>query len=138
MIASGKPLPRLDGADRPYWEGLREGEIRLQRCIHCGTYRFPASRWCSACRQEGAERVAVAPTGTVESFCVFHKGYFPGFDPPYAVVQVKLDCGVRLFSNMAGAPDADVRIGERVTAVFERATPDITLLKFAPLDGVSA
>jgi uncharacterized OB-fold protein len=138
MSSSRKPLPRLEGPDLPYWEGLREGEIRLQRCTHCGTHRFPASRWCSACRQEGSERVAVAPTGIVESFCVFHKGYFPGFDPPYAVIQVKLDCGVRLFSNVAGPPDADVRIGERIAAVFERATPDVTLLKFKPADGVSA
>src|ERR1700759_1886252 len=28
--------PRDDGLDRPHWEGLRAGEVRIQRCGPCG------------------------------------------------------------------------------------------------------
>jgi hypothetical protein len=58
----------------------------------------------------------------------------PAFVPemPYAVVQVRLDCGVRFFSNMVGTRNEELRIGMRVRAVFERATPEIALLKFNP------
>ncbi|MWD26544.1 hypothetical protein E0K89_003540 [Aquicoccus sp. SCR17] len=132
---TAKPLPRLDGPEAPFWAGLREGEIRVQHCVACGTPRFPASRFCPECHSDRAEWRAVEPRGEVESHCTFHKCYFPGFvgDMPYTVIQVRLDCGLRFFSNIAdgGRPAT----GQRVAAVFEPATADVVLLKFAPEDG---
>ena len=52
---------------------------------------------------------------------------------PYTVIQVRLDCGVRVFSNPVGRRDrATLRIGMPVEAVFEDVTDDVTLLKFKP------
>jgi hypothetical protein len=51
---------------------------------------------------------------------------------PYTVLQVRLDCGVRLFSNPVDAGDDELRIGLRVVGVFEDVDPDVTLLKFRP------
>jgi hypothetical protein len=129
-----KPLPVIEGADKPFWEGLRGRELRVQRCGECGTHRFPASRSCPNCRSEEREWVRVEPAGKIESWCVFHKAYFDGFaeELPYAVIQVRLDCGVRLFSNPIDIANDDLKIGMRVTAVFEDATPEVTLLKFRP------
>ena len=130
---AAKPLPRLHGPERPFWEGLRAREIRVQACLDCGELRFPASRYCSNCRGERTEWVIVDPVGEIESFCVFHKAYFPGFadDVPYTVIQVRLSGGIRLFSNPAGAGGA-IEIGTPVRAVFEDVTDEVTLLKFAP------
>lgn len=129
-----KPLPRIDGPERPFWEGLLEGVIRVQHCLSCGRPRFPASRYCPHCHSPESEWRAVDPFGEIETYCVFHKAYFPGFVPemPYAVVQVRLDCGVRFFSNMAGIGNDEIRTGMRVRAVFETAAPGIALLKFRP------
>jgi uncharacterized protein len=131
-----KPLPRLDGPERLFWEGLREGQVRVQHCQSCGQPRFPASRYCPKCHAPEYEWRAVEPVGEVETFCIFHKVYFPAFLPemPYAVVQVRLDCGVRFFSNLIGTRNEELRIGMRVRAVFERATPEITLLKFESVE----
>jgi uncharacterized OB-fold protein len=131
---SPKPLPRLDGPEGPFWQGLREREIRVQRCGSCGGFRFPASRYCPVCHSPDFAWEAVSPEGEVESYCVFHKAYFPGFtgELPYAVVQVKLDSGVRFFSNLVGLPKDDIRIGMRVTALFDDVTREVTLLKFRP------
>ncbi|MBJ3778120.1 Zn-ribbon domain-containing OB-fold protein [Acuticoccus mangrovi] len=133
--AIAKPRPPKNGAERPFWEGLAEGKIRVQQCDHCGTKRFPASRYCPACHKAGARWVAVEPTGTVQSFCVFHKSYFPGFaaEMPYAVVEVKLDCGVEFFSNMVDTPNEAIHTGQRVRAAFV-AEDDVVLLKFRPAD----
>lgn len=132
-----KPLPRLDGPERSFWEGLCEGQIRVQHCLSCGRPRFPASRYCPHCHSPESRWRAVEPTGEIESFCVFHKAYFPGFvgEMPYAVVQVRLDCGVRFFSNLVGVPNDRIRTGMRVAAVFEAAAPGIALLKFSPEEG---
>jgi uncharacterized OB-fold protein len=128
-----RPLPRIDGADQPFWHALRRREVQVQRCGGCGTHRFPATRYCAQCRSDESAWVAVAPSGTLETWCVFHRPYFDGLPVPYTVIQVKLDCGVRLFSNPAGAANP-LRIGMPVEAVFEDVTDVVTLLKFKPKD----
>jgi uncharacterized OB-fold protein len=137
--AAPRPLPRLDGPERPFWEGLRRRVVRVQRC-DAGHYRFPASRYCPVCHSARSSWEAVAPEGEVESFCVFHKPYFPGFaaEMPYAVVQVKLSCGVRFFSNLVAVAREDICIGMKVVAAFEDVSPEVTLLKFRPQDGSGA
>lgn len=135
-----KPRPKLDGPEKPFWDGLREGEIRVQRCENCGRHRFPASRYCPHCHSPEFQWEAVAGEGEVESFCVFHKAYFPGFVPemPYAVLQVKLDSGVRFFSNPAKGEDKNaLAVGTRVRAVFEPVDNDLTLLKFRCAEAAS-
>ena len=128
-----RPLPRIDGADGPFWQALRRREVQVQRCGSCGTHRFPATRYCAQCRSDQSAWVAVAPSGTLETWCVFHRPYFDGLPVPYTVIQVKLDCGVRLFSNPAGAAKP-LRIGMPVEAVFEDVTDVVTLLNFKPKD----
>jgi uncharacterized OB-fold protein len=127
-----RPLPNVEGADRPFWQGLRGREVRVQYCQDCGACRFPAARFCARCRSEISDWHAVAPRGIVETWCVFHRGYFDGLEVPYTVIQVRLDCGVRLFSNPVGIEGIALRIGLPVEAVFEDVTPEITLLKFKP------
>jgi uncharacterized OB-fold protein len=63
---------------------------------------------------------------------VFHRPYFDGLPVPYTVIQVRLDCGVRLFSNPASVEADALRIGMPVEAAFEDIAPDVTLLKFKP------
>jgi len=127
-----RPLPVIAGPDQPFWEALRAGKVRVQRCGNCGVYRFPAARFCAHCRSEKFDWSEVAPTGTVETWCVFHRAYFEDLEVPYTVIQVRLDCGVRLFSNPVGIEPRALRIGLPVAAVFEEITPEITLLKFKP------
>ena len=129
-----RPLPQTDGPDRPFWQALRDRRVQVQRCKSCGTHRFPATRYCAHCRSDESEWVAVAPSGTLETWCVFHRPYFDGLPVPYTVIQVKLDCGVRVFANPAGVENGALRIGMPVEAVFEDAAPDVTLLMFKPKD----
>jgi uncharacterized OB-fold protein len=73
--------------------------------------------------------------GVVESFCTFHKAYWPGFaaDVPYAVVQVCMSNGVRFYSNLLGVDTKDIKMGMKVQAVFESVQgSEVTLLKFKP------
>jgi uncharacterized OB-fold protein len=128
-----RPLPRIDGADGPFWQALRRREVQVQRCGSCGTHRFPATRYCAQCRSDQSAWVTVVPSGTLETWCVFHRPYFDGLPVPYTVIQVRLDCGVRVFSNPAAGANA-LRIGMVVEAVFEDVTDEVTLLKFKPKD----
>ena len=130
-----KPLPSMEGPDKFFWQALRQREVRVQRCGDCGTHRFPATRFCARCRSEAFEWVAVETTGVVETWCVFQRQYFEGLEVPYTVIQVRLKCGVRLFSNPVGVEASSLRINMPVEAVFEDITSDVTLLKFRPTNG---
>jgi uncharacterized protein len=136
MSESVKPLPPGDPANRPFWDGARRGVLMLQRCLDCGRHRFAAARYCARCHGERSEWVATSGAGVIESFCTFHRAYWPAFaaEVPYDVVQVKLDEDVRLFSNLVGVPRERIRSGMRVRAAFEAATPEVTLVKFVPED----
>jgi uncharacterized OB-fold protein len=127
-----RPLPNTNGPDKPFWEALRRGTVQVQRCENCGMHRFPATRYCAKCRSEQAQWVGVAPTGVLETWCVFHRPYFEDLPVPYAVIQVRLDCGVRLFSNPSDIKTDALRIGMAMEAVFDDVAPDVTLLKFKP------
>lgn len=131
-----KPLPPEDAANRPFREGAKRGVVLLQHCRDCGAHRFPAARYCTQCRGERSEWVETSGRGVIESHCSFHKAYWPAFaaEIPYAVVQVRLDEGVRLFSNLVGVPADQIRSGLRVRATFEDVTPSVTLVKFVLAD----
>jgi uncharacterized OB-fold protein len=134
MTAYAKPLPPQDEANRPFREGAQRGVLMLQRCLDCGRHRYPATRYCAQCHGERSAWVESAGAGVVESHCAFHKAYWPAFEGevPYAVVQVRLDEGVQLFSNLVGVPREGIRSGMRVRATFDAVTPGVSLVKFIP------
>jgi hypothetical protein len=137
MNSYNKPLPRPDdSANAPHWAGAVAGELKFQRCAQCRRFRFPAAPICPHCRSREAQWETAPPQGVVESYCRFHKAYWPGFadDLPYLVIQVLLDCGVRMYSNLVEVPDTQVRIGMRVEAVFVSVTQEVKLVKFKALD----
>ncbi|ABE36263.1 hypothetical protein DR64_8086 [Paraburkholderia xenovorans LB400] len=126
----------LDPNSRPHWEAATRGVLLVQRCTDCGTHRFPAAWQCAHCHGRNAEWVALSGLGRIESFCTFHKAYWPSVRDqlPYTVVQVMLDEGVRYMSSMAGNPGPQMQIGLRVRAWFDPVSPTLTLIRFAPAD----
>jgi len=133
MTACTKPLPSpTDTENRRHWQAAREGMLMLQRCEHCAAFRFPAASICPHCRKAGARWEKVSGRGVVESFCRFHKAYWPAFagEVPYTVLLVRLDEGVRMYSNPAGMDANGIGIGTRVEATFEPVTDDVGLVKF--------
>jgi uncharacterized OB-fold protein len=129
-----KPLPRITADNRPFWEATRRHELRLQRCRACDRFRYPPAPVCPQCLAEDAEWTRVSGRGTVSTFVVFHKVYFPAFaaDVPYNVVQVELEEGPRLTANLVDVPNDQIRVGMPVEVVFDDVTPEVTLPRFRP------
>ncbi len=129
-----KPIPTITADMRPFFDAARRHELAAQRCVACGTYRFPAREICSACLSRDAEWVTVSGQGEIFSYNVMHQVYHPGFanEVPYAVVVVKLREGAKMISNLVGVEPHAVKIGMPVTVVFEKVNEEVTLPKFAP------
>lgn len=129
-----RPLPVLENDNRPFWEGARAGELRMQRCNGCGHIRYPINHLCPACLSEDYEWHRLSGRGKVFSTIVFHQVYHAAFadQVPYNVSLIQLEEGPRLFSNVVGVPPSSVRVGDAVEVVFETLTPDVTLPRFRP------
>jgi uncharacterized OB-fold protein len=72
----------------------------------------------------------IPPTGEIWSFVVYHRAFHPSLEgkTPYNVAYIRLDAGPMFISNVVGTND--LSIGQRVKAVFDAVTPEVTLVRF--------
>jgi len=132
--ALAKPLPQPDRDSEPFWRGLREGELRVQRCRGCGALRWPPRAICNRCRGFDCEWLALSGRGRVTSWVRTHQAFLPAWREavPYDVVQVALDeqDDLQLIGCLEGAaPERDLPVRAR----FVRASDAVTLLHWEPL-----
>lgn len=134
MEAYAKPLPRPSALSRPFWDGARRSEIRVQQCRACGHREHPPRPVCPACWSAGLDWVSCEGRGEVYSYTVCHRATIPAFkgDTPYIIAIVELPGGVRLTSNIVDCPLDRIAIGLKVQAVFDKVTDEFTLIKFRP------
>ncbi len=135
-----KPLPSPSAVSRPFWEGTKARELRLQRCRDCGQHIFYPRSICPFCLSEHLEWVVASGRGKVHSYTVVRRAMNPAFQPdvPYVLAIVELEEGPRLTTNIIGCPPEEARVDMPVKATYDDVTPDIALLKFEPLLGPEA
>ncbi len=131
------PAPEPDGVSAPYWAGLREGRLLVQRCAQCGTWQFAPECICHRCRAFDPAWVEVQPAGRIYSWERIWHPVHPALKDrgPYLAVLVELpEAGhVRMVGNLLGDAMQEVRIGADVTGVFEHhpdASPAFSLLQW--------
>ena len=128
----GRPLPRRTPTGAPYFDALREGRLRLQRCPRDGFFFYPRSR-CPDCLGDNWSWEDVSGRGTVYSFTVDRVGLDPAQRSriPLVIAIIELEEGPRLTSNVVGCTPAAVSVGMPVVATFEDLGSE-TLVHFQP------
>jgi uncharacterized OB-fold protein/acyl dehydratase len=109
-----------------FWEGLKEGELRIQRWgdeLRHPPGPMPPDGDLAA----KPDYVVASGRGTVHSYVVHHHPPVPGKNLPFVVALVELAEGVRVLAELLDVPPADVRIGLDVEAAFVRVDDDLTL-----------
>lgn len=131
------PVPEPDGLSAPFWQGLRENRLRVQRCAHCASWQFAPEWICHQCHRFNPEWVEVAAVGRIYSWeRVWHPAHEAiRYHGPYLVVLVELPHAgkLRLVGNLLGDPLQEVVIGDEVEGVFEHhpdASPPYSLLQW--------
>jgi len=131
------PVPENDGLSAPYWEGVRQEKLMVQRCKDCGTWVWGPEWICHSCHSFDLEWTEVAGKGRIYSWERPWHPVHPALNGhgPYIVVLVELpEAGnVRMIGNLLGDPKQDVPIGAAVEAVFEHhpdADPPHTLVQW--------
>jgi uncharacterized OB-fold protein len=123
--------PPKDGDSRPYWEGIAQGELRIQHCNSCQRYVFYPRSLCPFCHADTLSWVPATGRGTIYSYTVAHQA-FGSFatDVPFIVALVELEEGVRMMTRILDAPREQVRIGVPVHVSFESRGEHLTLPYF--------
>ena len=116
-----RPYPVPDAVTQPFWDGVAEGRLRIQRCRSCSRFVFYPRAVCPHCTTGELEWVDAAGRGRVHSYTVVHRAPDPSYreEAPYVVVLVDLEEGVRMMSRLVGCGPEEVRCEMAVTVSFE-------------------
>jgi len=131
---TGRYLPVIYPEELPFWEGTKQRVLKLQRCNSCGGAWYPIGPTCPECFSTDFKWDAMSGRGVVSGLVVYHKPWTPWFKDkvPYAVVQVQLEEGPRLTTNILDCALSDAHIGMKVEATYQDITDEITLVQFRP------
>ncbi len=134
------PRPRtVVNADNAFfWEGVAQGELRIQRCASCGVLRHPPGPMCGACRSTEWDTVTASGRGEIFSFVVHHHPPLPGVVLPHVVATIALEEGTRFVSELIDIAPDDVQIGMAVELEFLVKDDDLTLPVFRPAHGTTS
>ncbi|MFD0856061.1 OB-fold domain-containing protein, partial [Actinomadura adrarensis] len=133
---SGKyPLQPAIGPDTAFfWDGVKAGELRIQRCADCGALRHPPGPMCPSCHSLKRDYTVASGRGEVHSYVVHHHPPVPGRKLPFVVAVVELEEGVRMVGNINDCPSEEVHVGMPVKLTLEQMDEDLTLPQWAPLN----
>lgn len=130
-----KPQPRVNDVNQPFWDGVNEGRIRLQRCTEQGCERavFYPRVCCPHCRQAGLEWFDASGRGRVLSHTTIHRAHHDGFneDLPYVFAAIRLEEGVIFYAQLLDAPtDGQSLLQRKVQARFAPHGPGRQIVMF--------
>lgn len=132
-----KPLPTPSKENEPFWQGLKQRELRIQRCKSCGYYRWLPKAACPNCLSEDFEWVKGSGEGTVWTYTLVQR-VAPAFQDDVPLIAAAIELKERplrclVLSNVTNCKPEDIRIEMPVRVVFEDVPgEDFTLYKFVP------
>ena len=127
-LRPGLAKPAADGIDAPFWDGLRDERLLLQRCADCRRWQWGPEYVCHRCHSFDLAFEETAAEGILYSHQRVWHPVHPALveQGPYVIVLVELPHadGVRLVGNLIGDPLQPLHIGAPVTGVFEHHGDD--------------
>ena len=129
-----KPIPRPSGTTRPFWDGLNERKVQIQRCDGCDSWVFYPRTRCPSCLSDLLIWREVSGQGVLYTYTLARQPTAPHFadETPQQLAVVELDEGVRMTSTLVNVEPSDIVIGMRLQPYFDQVTDDVTLLRYQP------
>ena len=129
-----KPIPRPAPTTRPFWDGLNERKVQIQRCDGCDSWVFYPRTRCPSCLSDLLIWREVSGQGVLYTYTLARQPTAPHFadETPQQLAVVELDEGVRMTSTLVNVEPSDIVIGMRLQPYFDQVTDAITLLRYQP------
>ena len=134
-MSDKKPLPNMNADTKPFWEGCRAHQLKIQTCGNCGIVRWPPSFICPKCHSQDTRWIDSSGKGTVYSFIVYHKAFHPAFtgELPYTVALVELDEGPRMIANIVECNHDEIYCDMAVEVTWNDRTDEFSIPLFRPV-----
>ena len=128
-----KILPPINAISQPYWDGCRQGVLRVQRCITCGHLQLYPRIFCTQCTDEDLDWIDVSGKGTIASYTVVTRAISKAYSAPYVVSLIDLDEGPRMMSSIVHCDGTGLDVGMSVEVAFESWSETIMMPVFKVL-----
>lgn len=131
------PMPTPIDRTQPFWDGLREGRVRIQYSPSSDQWVFYPRSHAPLTLADDLEWRDISGEGTLYTYTIARRPTAPDFagQEPQIIAVVELDEGPRLTSTLVNVAEAAITIGMRVRPVFDHISDaDTTLLRYAPVD----
>lgn len=118
----------------PFWESLRQRDVKVQRCTSCGTFRHVPKEICAECHSASFSFERVSGRGVVYTYTIVHRAPTPAYQQaaPYAIVHAAMEEGFRMVATMTGIDPEAIEIGAPVRVAYTDLSPDWTIVEFEP------
>ena len=129
-----KPIPRPSTTTRPFWDGLNERKVQIQRCDACDSWVFYPRTRCPFCLSDLLIWREVSGQGVLYTYTLARQPTAPHFadETPQQLAVVELDEGVRMTSTLVNVEPSGIVIGMRLQPYFDQVTDAVTLLRYQP------
>lgn len=131
--------PQPTPETQPYWDGLRQGKLMLQRSKSTGKAYFPPRPFFPGAPEQEVEWFEASGRGKLYSYVISHRP-LPGFEGPFAIAVVELEEGPRLATNIVDCdqtPDA-LQLDMALQLAPHAISDEISLPLFRPAEGGSS
>jgi uncharacterized OB-fold protein len=129
-----KLVPEPTPHSAPYWAGLNDRKLLLQKCARCAKIRHYPRPMCDACYSQEVTWIEASGRGKIHSWTITCHAFHPGVrdDLPYTLATIDLEEGVRMNAQLRDVPDDKLRIGLPVRVAFETVKEGLTLPYLVP------
>lgn len=111
----------------PFQDAASQGRFTLPKCGACGRLHWYPRALCPFCFSDSVGWQDASGRGTVYSYTIMRRAR-----PAYAIAYVKLEEGPVMMTNIVGCDLDAVRIGMKVSAVFQAAENGPLVPMFKP------
>lgn len=132
-MATLKPMPVATKISAPFWQALKENQLKIQQCNNCDGWIFFPRNHCSHCLSHDIEWKQVSGEGKLYSYTLTRIPTMPEFNDemPQALAVIELAQGVRINTTLTGVAEEDIKVGMPVKPVFDKVNSEgDTLLRF--------
>jgi uncharacterized protein len=130
LKARSIPAPHVNPETEAFWDAARDGRFVIRACLSCGRSHWYPRAICPFCASGETEWRAASGLGTIYSCSAMLQAA-----EPYVIAYVTLDEGPTMLTNIVECDPRAVRIGQRVSVVFQASEDGTPVPMFRPFEG---
>ena len=129
-------VPQATPETKPYWDGLKEGKLMIQRNKATGQAYFPPRPFDPRDPFAEVEWFQASGRGTLATYVISHRPP-PGYEAPFSIAVVELEAGVKMMTNIIDCPQTPevLQLDMPVELVCHKVNDEITLPLWRPAKG---